>query len=359
MADAHKNFAYGTVLTAPSTPTAGTSLVLNAGQGANMPTPPFNGTIWPSGAIPLASNAEIVRVTAVSTDTLTIVRTQEGSASRTVLVGDQFAAGITVKTLTDVEAYTNPAGAIIAYSGITAPANWLMCNGQAVSRTTYATLFNLYNPNLGNATISNASPAVVTLTAHGLQNGDTVFFTTTGTLPTGLSPNTIYYVTSTGANTFQLSTSTGGVGVIYINTTSAGSGTHTVFRSLYGLGDGSTTFNVPDLRGRVIGGVENMGGGGNASRLTGFANAPPNPLALGNAGGVETVTLTQTQMPSHTHVTDASGNVLRTGGGTSANLSVGGGSYASGPSDVTGSTGGDGAHNNVQPTLLMNYIVKT
>lgn len=103
MADAHKNFAYSTVATAPSPATSGTSLVVAAGEGALFPTPPFNATIWPIGANPLSTNAEIVRVTGIATDTLTITRTQESTSARTVIVGDQIAATITAKTLTDVE----------------------------------------------------------------------------------------------------------------------------------------------------------------------------------------------------------------------------------------------------------------
>lgn len=101
--DQHKNFAYSAVATAPSPATSGTTLVVTAAQGALFPTPPFNATIWPAGSNPTAANAEIVRVTSVSTDTLTIVRAQEGTTARTVVVGDQIAATITAKTLTDAE----------------------------------------------------------------------------------------------------------------------------------------------------------------------------------------------------------------------------------------------------------------
>lgn len=101
--DNHANFAYSTVATAPSPATSGTSLVVAAGEGALFPTPPFNATIWPASAQPLSTTAEIVRVTGVSTDTLTIVRAQEGSSARTVVVGDQIANTVTKKTLTDTE----------------------------------------------------------------------------------------------------------------------------------------------------------------------------------------------------------------------------------------------------------------
>lgn len=103
MADAHKNFAYSLIATAPSPATSGTSLVVTAGQGALFPAVPFNATIWPASTQPLSTNAEIVRVTARSTDTLTITRAQEGTAARTVVIGDQIAATVTAKTLTDVE----------------------------------------------------------------------------------------------------------------------------------------------------------------------------------------------------------------------------------------------------------------
>lgn len=101
--DAHKNFAYSTVLTAPSTPTAGTSLVVQSGDGANFPTAPFNATVWPSGAQPTAANAEIIRVTSKSTDTFTITRAQESTSARSIGIGDQISATVTAKTLTDVE----------------------------------------------------------------------------------------------------------------------------------------------------------------------------------------------------------------------------------------------------------------
>lgn len=102
--DAHQNWAYGTVATAPSPATSGTTLVLTAGHGARFPTPPFNAVVWQAGVSALATNAEVVRVTAKSTDTLTITRAQEGSVARTIVAGDQFAAAITAKALTDTEA---------------------------------------------------------------------------------------------------------------------------------------------------------------------------------------------------------------------------------------------------------------
>ncbi len=106
MPDAHKNFAYSTVATAPSPASSGTSLTVASGGGALFPAPPFNAVVWPTGEQPLSTNAEIVRVTAISTDTLTITRTQEGTSARSIIVGDQISAAITAKTLTDAERKT-------------------------------------------------------------------------------------------------------------------------------------------------------------------------------------------------------------------------------------------------------------
>ncbi len=75
-------------------------------------------------------------------------------------------------------------------------------------------------------TISNASPGVVTLTAHGLVFGTPVRFATTGALPAGLTAGTTYFVkTVPTADTFTVSTTPEGAA---INTSSAGSGTHTL-----------------------------------------------------------------------------------------------------------------------------------
>src|SRR3972149_6875976 len=104
--DAYKNFAYSTVATAPSPAASGTSLVVASGQGALFPAVPFNAPVWPTGVQPLASNAEIVRVTNITGDTLTIPRTQESTSARTIVVGDQIAAAITTKLLTDLPAAT-------------------------------------------------------------------------------------------------------------------------------------------------------------------------------------------------------------------------------------------------------------
>jgi microcystin-dependent protein len=114
-------------------------------------------------------------------------------------------------------------------------------------------------------------------------------------------------------------------------------------------GTNNTDFVVPDLRGRVVAGQDDMGGS-SANRLTG-ASGGVNGDTFGAAGGAETHTLITAEIPAHTHPLDL-GPPTETGGGTVAN------SFASPSGGTTGSTGGGGAHNNVQPTLILNKIIK-
>lgn len=83
-------------------------------------------------------------------------------------------------------------------------------------------------------TVTIASPAVFSLTAHTLTVGSVVYFSTTGALPTGLTAGTAYYVISAGltADAFQVSTTVDGSAVV---TTGSQSGTHTVTTARYVL----------------------------------------------------------------------------------------------------------------------------
>lgn len=161
-------------------------------------------------------------------------------------------------------------GIVLPFAGTTAPAGWLLCAGQAVSRTTFAGLFNA------------------------------------------------------------------------IGTT-------------YGAGDGSTTFNVPDLRGRVAAGKDDMNGTA-ASRLTntGTGNPGINGATLGATGGADRHTLTEAQMPAHTHAVNNAASTTVGGVYTTASLNA-----ANGAQPVTVSTGGSAAHPNAQPTIVLNQIIKT
>jgi microcystin-dependent protein len=115
----------------------------------------------------------------------------------------------------------------------------------------------------------------------------------------------------------------------------------------YGVGDGSTTFNLPDMRGRLVGGLDNLGGIA-ANRVT-----DEDADTLGGAVGAEDHQLTVAEMPAHTHLLDV------TVGGTTPSTISGGSTIALGSNPDTQSTGGDVAHNNVQPSLFTNWIIRT
>jgi microcystin-dependent protein len=147
-------------------------------------------------------------------------------------------------------------GAIMQYAGITAPSGYLLCNGSQVLRSAYSTLFNILNPNIGTASISIEDPALVTIGNHGMKEGDKFYFTTTGSLPTGLSANTLYFVNYISSSSFHVSTSrVNAFNGINLVTSGTQSGVHSIVRSPYGNGDGSITFHLPDFRGRVATGT--------------------------------------------------------------------------------------------------------
>lgn len=177
----------------------------------------------------------------------------------------------TVATLLDV-----PPGVVFPYAGSSTPTGFLLCYGQAVSRTTYADLF-------------------------------------------------------------------------------------TAISTTYGSGDGSTTFNVPDLRGRSIFGKDNMGGSA-ANRVTNAASGITG-TTLGAVGGDQ-------NMPTHTHgVTDPQHFHYYGVGGVVANgVNVRGTSgdgtnfgYVATNNSATGisiNNAGSGTAGNMPPAMIMNFIIK-
>lgn len=167
-----------------------------------------------------------------------------------------------------------PTGSLLAYAGSAAPAGWLLCGGQAVSRTTYATLFGI------------------------------------------------------------------------IGTT-------------YGAGNGTTTFNVPDLRGRVPAGLDNMNGTA-ANRLT-ATTMSPNGTTRGATGGAQTNTHNHIQSVGNDGATIYVRDYAQmprsivVNPANRANLASGGNVNAVARFDSTENETID----KTQPTILVNYLIKT
>ena len=112
MADAHANFAFSTLTNSPGP--GGTSLTVTAGTGTRFPATPFNATVWPATALPTPDNAEIVRVTGITSDTFTITRAQESTTAKNLVSGYYIAATVTAKTLTDIETAASDAATAAA-----------------------------------------------------------------------------------------------------------------------------------------------------------------------------------------------------------------------------------------------------
>lgn len=118
----------------------------------------------------------------------------------------------------------------------------------------------------------------------------------------------------------------------------------------YGVGDNATTFNVPDLRGRMPLGASPGGVG----------IGRPSAVAVGQVGGTETVTLTTAQIPSHSHLFGASAPEVR----FMLNDSAGGRNDTAGTRSVfvrtaTDVTGGGGSHENMPPWQGVTWWIKT
>lgn len=118
-------------------------------------------------------------------------------------------------------------------------------------------------------------------------------------------------------------------------------------------GEPGGDFRLPDLRGRLPLGIDNMGGS-SAGIVT-----DPQADVLGGTLGVEDHTLLVSELPSHGHQYDDQYIGTATGGVETGPAATGAtADFTEELARVTNSTGGGAAHNNVQPAISMNYIVK-
>lgn len=246
-----------------------------------------------------------------------------------------------------------PIGAGLDYDGILAPNGWLFRYGQAVDRTTYALLL-----------------AKLTITAGSTRNGTTTLSSVDVDLTgLGLEGAKIEGSGITNGTTIVSLTST----TITLSQTASGSGSTPIRIFPHGNGDGATTFNIPDDRGRGNIGRDNMGGTA-ANRVTNAGSSIVG-AQLGAVGGSQNTTLARSDLPNtsvtvtitdpgHQHVQTVIPAVGFAGGGNNGAI---GGASSSTASATTGISAAFNLNGNVtqttpsrmQPSRVSNKIIFT
>lgn len=228
-----------------------------------------------------------------------------------------------------------PAGAMFPFAGTAAPTGYLLCDGSAVSRSTYAALFTAIG------------------TVWGAGDGTTTF-----NLPDMRGRVAAGRDDMGGTNAQRLT-------VVLTGNTTSGNASVTALSSTANLAVGMRVFGAGIPAGATIATITS------STAITLSANATATAtgvslrfgivdgITLGDAAGDDVHTLATTQIPAHSHNYDSGGNshyVLRSSGGT---LGLTTGSVQANLATATQNAGGGQAHPNVQPTAVVNYIIKT
>lgn len=380
--DVHKNFALSTVATAPSPAASGTSLVVAGGDGTKFPAVPFNAVIFPTGANPTTANAEVVRVTNISTDTFTITRQQEGTSARTVVIGDQIMDAETAKVFQDYESLFGLQTQSATDMDVVLPAsnNFTVidvleigsANSFEIAATSTLEIKAVYD--YGNTQWYGEMYGDLWDSADALKqsivlpNGNYFAFQqveiavgNTLEIPAGGSLEILAIVTQgdpTATPLAPVGSLTMFAGVNIPNGWLVCQG-QTVSRSTYatlfsvigvafGAGDGSTTFALPDFRGRSPMGV----GTGSATGASAWAlGSQP----TSGAGGEESHTLTSAELTTHLHGYNAQ-SIDNSANGSNQPMTK---DQTADRTPSTNNSGSGGAHNTTHPVSVVNFIIKT
>jgi microcystin-dependent protein len=218
-----------------------------------------------------------------------------------------------------------PVGSIIDFGGFIVPQHYYLCDGSTKDRVRDWLLFNAI-------TFTDTPTLTTGMNTFTVSSSDLLQFyigmpIESAGFPSGTTITLIVEMTST----------------ITVSNNATVTGATLVRYFAWGNGDGSTTFNVPNLLGFVTAGAGGTVLG--ASVING----------VGLTGGSSTHTLTIPEMPAHTHPPPAGASAFRVQG-------AGGIDEASGSLETiagaTGSTGGGAPHSIVQPTALVKKIIR-
>lgn len=251
---------------------------------------------------------------------------------------NKFKTNLTPAVDNRVNSFIRP-GFIFPFFRQTTPTGWLECSGQSVSVSSYPNLSNAISPSLGPISFASDGTRIVASLSpsspHNLVTGDQVFINTSGTLPTGLTNNTMYYVYVWNSTTFSFCPTSVYPAILgnVISLTGTGSGTISLWLTPYGKVS-STTFNLPNFSARFMTSQIN----GVLRESNGIHTHYVSPTAAGIVNGTVNIS-TDNATSWHTHNAPT---VFFGGSGDSnhshyAETSVG--ATGSGPTNVANKTG--------------------
>jgi hypothetical protein len=110
---------------------------------------------------------------------------------------------------------------ILAY--VSGESTYISLPSNPITTSAGSNLITVNKSSISFTATNSGSGLLINSASHGFANNDPVMFGSTGTLPSGLNINTVYYIKSATNDTFQVSLTKGGSSVVYV---SAGSGTH-------------------------------------------------------------------------------------------------------------------------------------